>query len=92
MASLGSGTAHAAGNSDGNREAALASTMKVSLTQAIATAEQHTGGKAFDAGVDGEPGKSRIVVETTGPKGVQTVFIDGASGQVVGGHEGAEAD
>ena len=92
MAGLVSGTADAAGNGDGNREAALASSLKVSLTQAIATAEQHTGGKAFDAGVDGEGGKSRIVVETTGPKGVQTVLIDGASGQVVGGHAGAEAD
>ena len=80
----------AAGSED--REAAALQGAKVSLTQAIATAEQQTGGKAYDAGVDVKGGQTRIVVETNGPKGVQTVSIDAQSGQVVGSHAGAEAD
>lgn len=92
LATLGAGTALAAGQADGGREAAAVATMKVSLTQAIATAERQTGGKAYDAGVDVDGGNTRIVVETNGPKGVQTVMIDGASGQVIGGHAGGEQD
>ena len=37
-------------------------------------------------------GKPRIVVETNGPKGVQTVIVDAQSGKIVGGHAGGEAD
>jgi uncharacterized membrane protein YkoI len=92
LAGANAGTAFAAGHGDGEREAAAAANMQVSLAQAIATAEQHTGGKAYDAGVDVDGGKSRIVVETNGPKGVQTVLIDGTTGQVVGQHQGGEED
>jgi uncharacterized membrane protein YkoI len=60
--------------------------------QAIGIAEQKTGGKAFDAGVDVDNGKPRIVVETNGTNGIQTVIIDAQSGQIVGGHAGGEAD
>ncbi|HEX3347499.1 MAG TPA: PepSY domain-containing protein [Acetobacteraceae bacterium] len=66
--------------------------VDVTLAQAIATAEQQTSGKAFDAGADFERGKPRVVVETNGPKGVQTVIIDAQNGQVVGAHPGGEAD
>ena len=72
-------------------ETALQGT-KVTLSEAIATAERQTGGKAFDAGVDVDHGAPRIVVETNGAKGVQTVIVDAGSGQVVGGHAGGEAD
>lgn len=64
----------------------------MTLSQAIATAEQQTGGKAFDAGTDVDSGTPRVVVETNGPKGVQTVTIDAQSGQVVGTRAGGEAD
>ncbi len=84
------GTAIAADNED--QEATALQGAKVSLTQAIATAEQQTGGKAYDAGVDAKGGQARIVVETNGPSGVQTVSIDAQSGQVVGGHAGGEED
>ena len=77
---------------DGDREAAAMQGAKVSLTQAIATAEQQTGGGAYDAGVDVKGGQTRIAVETNGPKGVQTVTIDAQSGQVVGTHAGGEQD
>ena len=85
------GTTLAAG-SDEDREATALRGAKVSLTQAIATAEQQTGGQAFDAGVDTKGGRTRIVVETNGPKGTQTVSIDAQSGQVVGSHAGSEQD
>jgi uncharacterized membrane protein YkoI len=85
------GTAFAASN-DENREATALQSAKVTLSQAIATAEQQTGGKAFDAGVDAKGAQTRIVVETNGPKGVQTVMVDAQSGQVVGTHAGGETD
>lgn len=92
LAGVGSGALFAAVPGDGDREAAAVATMKISLSQAITTAEQQTGGKAYDAGVDADGGKVQIVVETNGPKGVQTVMIDATSGQIVGGHAGAERD
>jgi len=86
-----SGAAFANG-SDEDREATALQGAKVSLTQAIASAEQQTGGHAYDAGVDISGGQTRIVVETNGPKGVQTVAIDAQSGQVVASHAGGETD
>ena len=90
VASL-AGPALAAGSSEEQEQTALENS-KVTLSQAIALAEQTTGGKAYDAGVDIENVKPRIVVETNGPKGVQTIVIDAQSGQVIGGHAGGEAD
>jgi len=86
-----SGAAFAAGG-DENREANALQGAKVSLAQAIASAEQQTGGRAYDAGVDVQGGQTRIVVETNGPKGIQTVAIDAQSGQVVASHAGGETD
>ena len=48
-------------------------------------------------GIQGKrPGRGkvrpRVVVETNGPKGVQTVIVDAQNGQIVGGHPGGEAD
>jgi uncharacterized membrane protein YkoI len=65
---------------------------KITLSQAIATAEGRTGGKAYDAGVQVDQGKPRLAIETNGPNGVQTVIIDADTGQVVGTHAGGEAD
>lgn len=85
------GTAFAADHSERREETALQN-AKVTLPQAIAIAEQQTGGKAFDAGVDIKHAHTGIAVETNGPKGVQTVIVDAQSGQVVGTHPGVEAD
>ena len=85
------GTALAAGN-DEQQETNALQNAKVTLSQAIATAEQQTGGKAYDAGVDLKAGAVRIAVETNGPKGVQTVIVDAQNGKVVGTHVGAETD
>jgi len=77
---------------DGDREAAALQGAKVSLTQAVAVAEQQTGGQAFDAGVDTRDGQTRIVVETNGPGGIHTVSVDPQSGGFVGTHAGGEED
>src|ERR1700730_16195225 len=78
-------------NGEAREETALLGT-KLSLSQAISIAEHQTGGKAFEAGVDVDHGKPRIVVETNGTNGVQTVVVDAESGQIVGGHAGGEPD
>ncbi|HEX3414236.1 MAG TPA: PepSY domain-containing protein [Stellaceae bacterium] len=64
----------------------------LTLSQAIAIAEHQTGGKAYDAGVDVDHGKPRVVVETNGPNGVQTVIIDAQSGQIAAAHAGGVPD
>jgi uncharacterized membrane protein YkoI len=76
---------------EAQEQAALQGTT-LTLSQAIAIAEHQTGGKAYDAGVVVDRGKPRVVVETNGPTGVQTVIIDAQSGQVVGGHAGGVPD
>jgi uncharacterized membrane protein YkoI len=85
------GPTFSANNGEAREETALQG-LKLTLSQAISIAEQQTGGKAFDAGVDVEHEKPRIIVETNGPKGVQTVILDAESGQIVGGHAGGEPD
>ncbi len=85
------GSALAARNGEAQEETALQGT-KLTLSQAIATAEQRTGGKAYDAGVDMDHGTPRIVVETNGPDGVHTVIVDAQNGQVVDSRSGGEAD
>jgi uncharacterized membrane protein YkoI len=86
------GPCFAAASRDEAREQTALQGTKFTLSQAISIAERQTGGKAFDAGVDVDKGKPRIVVETNGPKGVQTVIVDAQSGEIVGGHVGGEAD
>jgi uncharacterized membrane protein YkoI len=81
-----------AANNDEAREETALQGSKLTLSQAISIAEHQTGGKAFDAGVDVDHGKPRIVVETNGTNGVQTVTVDAESGQIVGVHAGGEPD
>ena len=76
--------------SERQEQSALQGTT-LTLTQAIAIAEHQTGGKAYD-GVSIEHGKPRVVVETNGPNGVQTVIIDAESGQIVAAHSGGVPD
>jgi uncharacterized membrane protein YkoI len=70
---------------------------RISLSQAIATAEQQAGGKAVGAGVDNENGTVRIAVDVASGQGVKTVLVDPQTGQVTGtkageDHEGEEND
>jgi len=79
-------------NSDEGREETGLEGTKLTLSQAISIAEHQTGGKAYDAGVDVDNGKTRVIVETNGPNGVQTVIIDAQSGQIVESHAGGVPD
>lgn len=81
-----------ASDRDADQEATALQGARTTLAVAIATAERQTGGQAYDAGVDTNGGQLRIVVETSGPKGIQTVSVDAQSGQIVATHEGGEED
>jgi uncharacterized membrane protein YkoI len=85
------GSALAVTSGEAQEETALQETS-LTLSQAIAMAEHQTGGKAFDAGVNVDEGKPRVIVETNGTQGVQTVIIDAQSGQIVSAHAGGEPD
>jgi uncharacterized membrane protein YkoI len=87
----GSGPALAGASRETQEQTALQETS-MTLTQAIAIAEHQTGGKAYDAGVNIDHGKPRVVVETNGPNGVQTVIVDAQSGHIVGAHAGGVPD
>ncbi len=81
-----------AASSDEKLEATALQGVKITLTEAIAIAEQRTGGQAFDAGADVKSGSPRIAVETNGSHGIQTVTVDARSGQVISIHAGGEQD
>lgn len=78
------------------RDTAALAGMKVTLPQAIATAEQQAGGRAVGADVSQERGATRIAVEVAGPGGVKTVLVDAQTGQVTatrdGGQDGEDND
>jgi len=82
------GIAHAQNRDQDGRNAAAIAGMKVTLTQAIATAEGQTGGRAIGADVSQEGGATRIQVEVAGPQGFKTVLVDGATGQVTATRDG----
>lgn len=82
------GIARAAERSEDQKDTAALANMKMTLPQAIATAEQQVGGKAVGADVMGENGATRIAVEVAGPAGVKTVLVDAQSGKVTATHDG----
>ncbi len=53
------------------------------LTTAIATAEQHTGGKAIEASFDNEEGAMLFEVEVVKDNAMHKVMIDSANGKVL---------
>lgn len=71
-------------------DAAIMQAAKISLAQAVATAERQTGGRAFDAGVDNERGRARISVEVATGTGVRTLLIDPATGAIAANRAGGE--
>jgi len=79
---IASGVALASADNEGDIDAATLARATISLTQAIATAEQQTGGRAVSADLRAENGVPRIEVETAGPQGAKTVVVDAQSGRV----------
>jgi uncharacterized membrane protein YkoI len=70
------------GDQDKRDSAALAE-MKISLPQAITTAEQSAAGRAVSADLVTQQGVTSIAVEVVGPQGVKTVLVNAQSGQLI---------
>jgi uncharacterized membrane protein YkoI len=76
--------ANAAQQDDERQEAAAVLNAKTSLAQAIATAEQHTGGKAIDGGIENRNGKViGYDIKVSKGNAVQEVLVDLNTGQVL---------
>lgn len=56
---------------------------KTSLAEAIATAEQHVGGRAIEASLDDENGGTQFEVEVAKDKTIHKVMVDSATGKLV---------
>lgn len=89
LAALGA-VAHAEGQGEDKRDAAMLAGMKVTLTQAIATAEQQSGGHAVGADIGQEKGVTQIAVEVVGPQGTKTLMVDAQTGKVTATHDGGQ--
>jgi uncharacterized membrane protein YkoI len=77
---------------DDDAKAMLAA--KVTLTDAIATAEREAGGKAIDAGMDDQDGTLFIAVSVAQGEKIQKVLIDPQTGKVakIGAKDDDEED
>jgi uncharacterized membrane protein YkoI len=79
--------AHAANSDRGAnksaQEVAALVNAKTTLAQAIAAAEQQTGGKAIDAGLENENGAMAFEIKVAKDNTVQKVLIDLQSGKVL---------
>jgi len=82
VALASAGVAAFAANTMENDAAALAN-AKISLSQAIASAEQHTGGKAVHAEFEHTRAGWAYEVETVNGAKVVDVTVDAATGTVV---------
>jgi uncharacterized membrane protein YkoI len=80
------GGAYAAQSSKEN-DALAVSTAKIDLTQAIAAAEQHVGGKAAKAEYERDKGQWVFDVEVVKGQTVMDVKVDPASGKVIAATE-----
>lgn len=66
------------------KDAASLQAMKISLSQAIATAEQQGGGKAVGADIVFQGNASHVAVEVVAAGVTKTLTVDGQTGQVTG--------
>ena len=83
-----SGIAHASdngrsGENDRAQERAAILGAKTSIAQAIAAAEQETGGKAIDAGLENQNGNMSYEVEIAKGDKVEKVLVDLQTGKVL---------
>lgn len=79
------GFAHADQSTDqDNRDLKALASMKVTLPQAIKTAEEQVGGQAVSADISQKGGTTSIAVEVAGASGVKTVLVNAQTGQVTG--------
>jgi uncharacterized membrane protein YkoI len=70
-------------DSEDEDELARLTASSTTLAAAIATAEQHTGGKAIEARVDDDDDTMLFKVEVAKDNTVHKVMVDGVTGKVV---------
>ena len=70
-------------DSEDEDELARLAATSTTLAAAIATAEQHTGGKAIEARVDDDDDTMLFKVKVAKDNAVHKVMVDGATGKVV---------
>lgn len=87
LGAAGAGTAVLAGERDRDRDTAAemqaVAAMRTTLPQAIAAAEQATGGRAIEAGIDHENGRLTLKVGTLKGTERQEVTINPDTGAVL---------
>jgi uncharacterized membrane protein YkoI len=84
MGALGAaGAAYAKDKELRTNEAAIMANAKVTMEQAIAAAEQKTGGKAVGTGIEDQDGTVFLEVQVLKDDQRHSVLIDPQSGQVV---------
>lgn len=79
----GSMAAYARNSDKPTDEAAIMAAAKINMTQAIATAEQHVGGKAVGTGIEDQDGTVYFEVQVLKAGARQKVLIDPQTGKVV---------
>lgn len=72
---------------DDQEEVEMLAKAKISLTEAIALAESHVGGKALSAGIEDDSFTPTFEVSVTKDGKVFDVEIDGVKGEVTGSRE-----
>jgi uncharacterized membrane protein YkoI len=83
VAISGSVTAYARDRDKPTDETAVMANAKISMAQAIATAEQQVGGKAVGTGIEDEDGTVYFEVEVLKDGKRQKVLIDPQTGKIV---------
>lgn len=81
-----------AGKDDESQEVRAVAQAKVSMTDAIRTAEQQAGGRAVDASFDDESGHALYEVEVLNGATVHNVYVDAQTGKVAKVTQGDQGD
>lgn len=79
----GSIAAYARSNEQPTNEAAIMANAKITLAQAIATAEQQVGGKAVGSGIEDQDGTVSFEVQVVKDGARQKVLVDPQTGKIV---------
>ncbi len=83
---------YASERSERQNDAAALANAKVTLQQAVATAEQQAGGRAASADLQQDKGVPQFEVEVVGQQGVKTVLVNAQTGTVTAIHAGEQQD
>lgn len=79
----GSIAAYARNNDNTTDDAAIMASAKITMAQAIATAEQQVGGKAVGSGIEDQDGTVYLEVQVAKDGARHKVLIDPQTGKVV---------